>query len=66
MTVDDALAEVHRHFCAKDGTHDDACITLRGREQPSWTIVDSHMCTRCGFLNRSRDGIMAHLATCGA
>lgn len=29
----------------------------------SWTIVDAHQCTRCGHLERGRDGIMAHLKT---
>jgi hypothetical protein len=32
MSIYEALAEVHRHFCAKDGTHDDACATLSHRD----------------------------------
>lgn len=28
MTTQRALAEVHRDFCADDGTHDDACRVL--------------------------------------
>lgn len=29
MNVEQAMADVHRHFCGADGTHDDACIALR-------------------------------------
>lgn len=29
MTPEEALADVCRHFCAKDGTHDDACVAIR-------------------------------------
>jgi hypothetical protein len=32
MTIEEALAEVHRHFCANDGTHDDACVALARRD----------------------------------
>lgn len=28
MNAEEALAEVHHHFCAKDGTHDDACVAF--------------------------------------
>lgn len=44
MDTEQALAEVHRHFCAKDGTHDDACVAL-------WRVA----ATKAGALREAAD-----------
>lgn len=54
------------HWCNYCAAMTDHLSSGHPGDKPAWTIVDSHMCTRCGFLDRTRDGIMAHLATCGA
>lgn len=52
------------HWCNYCHDFADHLSSRHPGDKPGWTIVDSHMCTGCGFLDRTRDGIMAHLATC--
>lgn len=54
------------HWCNYCDAFADHLSSGHPDPRPMWRVVDSHECTVCGFLDRSRDGIMAHLATCGA
>lgn len=55
MNVEQALAEVHRHFCAEDGTHDDACVALREATAPELCIAPpGSLCTETGCWDADR------------
>lgn len=54
------------HWCNYCDAMTDHLSSGHPDPRPTWRIVDSHECTRCGFLDRSRDGIMAHLEVCAS